>query len=441
MDPLLIGMILVVIVFVFIIMGVYLGFAMAGAAVIGLWWITGSFEIASRLLVNTCYGQLMEYHFGTIPMFLVMGLLANLSGASEELYDAASVVFRKVRGGVGITTVLANAVFAAITGVSMASVVVFSKIALPQMLRLGYSRRFSFGTVAGSSVLGMLIPPSMLLIFYGILAEEGIGQLFLGGVLPGILLTGIYITGIVLIGIFRPEIVGGKTFEKSTVASLSLIRVVTKPWGVAVLVVMVLGGIYGGFFSPTEAGAVGAGGAFILVIVKRRMQLPALVGVLLETGRTLGGMYFLFIGAAMYSRMLAISGLPGYLSQSLTGLDVSPAVIIILFLFLFIIMGALLDSISIMLLTLPIMVPVLRAMEVDLVWFGILATVALEMGMLTPPFGTVVYLLKASLTVEGSVEDIFMGSFPFVIMMAITLLLLLLFPPISVWLPGIMLEL
>lgn len=439
MEAWLIGLISVVLVFALVLLGVHLAYAMSAMAVIGVWLITGQMDVGIRLLANTSYTSLMEYIYGAVPMFLLMGLLANHSGGSEELYEAAQALFGRLRGGVGITTVIANAIFAAVTGVSLASVIVFGKIAIPQMLRMGYDRRFSFGTVVGSSVLGMLIPPSLLLIVYGILAEQGIGRLFLAGLLPGILLTTIYCIGIIIAGILRPQLLG-KALEKNNDRKfVDRLPVLIKPWGLILLVCLVLGGIYLGFFSPTEAGAVGAAWAFILCLMKRKMNSSSLWKILLETGRSLGGLYFLFIGATMFSRMLAFSGLPGQVGQYVLSLNTSAMTIIILFLLLFIVLGSMLDSFSIMMLTLPVMIPVLNTMQVDLIWFGIIATVALEMGMLTPPFGTVVFALKATMNTDATVEEIFIGAFPFLFMMVITLIILIMFPSISVWLPSVML--
>jgi len=185
MDPVIIALITFAFLMICILLGVHVGVALAASSLLGTWWITGDLHIAMKLLGRTSYSAIMVYIFGVAPLFIMMGLLANLSGSSKELYDAANVVFSRIRGGLGIATVIANAVFASITGISVASAAVFSKIAIPQMRRIGYDRRFSLGTVAGSSVLGMLIPPSMLLILYGIMAEEAIGKLFIAGILPG----------------------------------------------------------------------------------------------------------------------------------------------------------------------------------------------------------------------------------------------------------------
>ncbi|MEJ2719215.1 MAG: TRAP transporter large permease subunit, partial [Deltaproteobacteria bacterium] len=255
---------------------------------------------------------ILSYTLAVIPTFVLMGLLANVSGATRDLYDAANAWFGRFRGGLAIATVAANAIFAAVSGVSIASAAMFSKISLPQMLAHGYDKRLSLGTVAGSSILGMLIPPSILLIIYGILANESIGQLFIAGVVPGLILVLIYSVGIWLMIRFRPRLVDstaggpqGYGFRKMSVVTL-------RAWGVAALILLVLGGMYGGFFTPTEAGGIGAFGALVLALVKRRLTWGNIKTTLLETGHVTASIFFLLIAAQMYSRMIALSGVASY---------------------------------------------------------------------------------------------------------------------------------
>jgi C4-dicarboxylate transporter, DctM subunit len=433
MDPLHIALLTILMLMVAILMGVHVGVALAAISLVGMWWITGNFYVGAKLLATTSYKAVMDYIFGVVPMFVLMGLLANLSGASKELYNSANAVFGRMKGGLGIATVMANAVFAAITGVSVASAAVFSKIAMPQMSRLGYNKRFALGTVAGSSVLGMLIPPSILLIIYGVLAEEAIGKLFMAGIIPGLLMTLVLSAGIYIMVLARPQIGGNQLAEERGGLSAFL-----KPWAFIVLIGVVLGGIYAGFFTPTEAGAIGAFGAFILVILKGRMNLKTLWSTLLETGYTTASIFFLLISAQMYSRMLTISGLPAETSEWVTSLPVAPIVIIIMFVLIFVMLGAILDSTSILLVTIPLLLPVVKSLNYDVIWFGVVSVVAVEMGLLTPPFGMVVYAMKASLVETATLEDIFAGSFPFLLMILLVLILLIMFPWLSVWLPSFM---
>lgn len=437
MDPLFIGLITVVLLFILILLGVHIGVSLAIMSVVGVWWIVGKTSVAVGLLGTVAFSSIMNYTLGVVPMFVLMGLMTNVSGATKDLYDAANVWFGRLRGGLGIATVIANAVFSAVSGVSIASAAMFSKISLPQMLAHGYDKKLALGTVAGSSLLGMLIPPSILLILYGVLANESIGKLFIAGVVPGILLVVIYSVGISLMVRFRPSLVretattgAEKEFKKFSLVTL-------RSWGIVALILLVLGGIYCGFFTPTEAGGIGAFGALVLAVVKRRLTWANAWNTLLETGYVTASIFFLLIAAQMYSKMLAISGLASWVSEFCSSLPVPPIVIIIFFMLIYIVMGMVLDSISMLLITIPLMIPVVRTLGLDPVWFGIICVVAIEMGLLTPPFGLVVYTMKAALGDEVTIEEIFMGSFPFLIMMLIFLICLVAFPSISLWLPNL----
>jgi C4-dicarboxylate transporter DctM subunit len=443
MDPLLVAGIMLVLLVVSIFLGIYVGVSLAFLSFLGLWMITGNFEIASRLLGTTSFSAIMDYVFGVVPFFVAMGLLANVSGASADLYAAFNLVTRRMRGGLGIATVFSNAVFAAITGVSIASAAVFSKISLPEMLKHGYEKRFALGVVAGSSVLGMLIPPSVLLVIYGVISEQAIGRLFIAGILPGLVLTAIYALGISFMVWRRPQLI----MTREALDAIELKKRITfrqfastafRCWGIVALILVTLGSIWAGFATPTEAGAIGAFGALVLGLGKRQINLSKLWTVLTETGITTSGIFFLLISAQMYSRMLAISGLVQWTSELVISLKVAPLFVIFLFLVIFFIMGCFIDSASIMLLTLPLMLPIVQKLGYDLIWFGIVSVVVIEMGIITPPFGLVVFAMKAALGDEARIEDIFRGSYPFLVMMAIAIAFFVAFPSLSTWLPSLM---
>ena len=435
MDPIIIAIIMIMGLFAFILLGVHIGVALATLSVGGVWWIYGDFFKAFGLLSNTAFSAIMDYGFGVLPMFILMGVLVSLSGAGEELYRSANMIFARVRGGVGITTVFANAIFAAVTGVSVASAAVFSKIAIPEMKQLKYNDKFSLGIVSGSSLLGMLIPPSALLILYGILAEESIGKLFMAGIGPGILLTimlGFGVYGAVLI---RPEI-GGQRPNLSNFAGRDIMKITLAPWAIYLLLIVVLGGIYGGFFTATEAGGIGAFGAFCILILKRKFTFDRLWQALLETGYTTASICFLIISAQMYSKMLTISGLAYHLSNYIISLSVSPIIIICLFAVIFMLLGCILDSASIMLVCLPVMLPVIQVLGIDLLWFGIISLIAIEAGLITPPFGMVAFAMKATLGPTVQIEDIFIGSLYFLLIILIFFIIILIFPPLTTWIPS-----
>ncbi len=434
MDPALIGVSTVGLLVASILLGLHVGVALATLSFFGAWWVKGSFPVALKLLGIAAFGAVSDYVFGVLPLFVLMGLLSALSGATADLYDAANVLMPRVRGRLAIATVIANAIFAAITGVSVASAAIFSKVALPEMLRLGYDRKFALGTVGGSSVLGMLIPPSVLFIIYGILAEESIGKLFIAGIVPGLVLTAVYGIGIYVLVSRNPRLVGQERALKRADPAQRL-RAIVSVWPVALLIALVLGGIYGGLFTPTEAGAMGAFGALLLAMLKRQVTVRRLWDTLLETGHATAAIFFLLIAASMYSRMLTLTGLTARFSQAVIGMELPPQVIIAVFMLVFLVLGTILDSTSILLVSIPLMLPVVRTLGFDVIWFGVVSVVAIEMGLLTPPFGMVVFTMKAVLGDAVSLEEIFQGSMPFLVMMLLVLIILILFPVLSTWLP------
>jgi C4-dicarboxylate transporter, DctM subunit len=442
MDSLTIAGIMVLLLFVMVVSGVFVGIGLSFLSVIGLWWISGDLDVAAKLVGSTTYNALMDYIFGVVPFFVSMGLLANISGASTDLYGAFNVVTRRIRGGLGVATVFANAVFAAITGVSVASAAVFSKVSLPEMLKHGYNKKFALGVVAGSSVLGMLIPPSILFVIYGVISEEAIGRLLIAGILPGLVLTAIYSVGITIMVRRKPELVlaeGGRgEMRLPPLPAREYLRALSGCWGIVLLILITLGGIWGGFFTPTEAGAVGAFGALVLGLAKRKVSLASFWEVLLETGITTAGIFFLLISAQMYSRMLALSGLVEWSSKFVISLNFPPLAVILMFIIVWLILGCLIDSASIMLLTLPLMIPIVKELGFSLIWFGVVSVIVIEMGLLTPPFGMVVFAMKSALGGEAKIEEIFQGSYPFLLMMVLATIIVIAFPVLSTWLPSLM---
>jgi tripartite ATP-independent transporter DctM subunit len=421
--------------FTAILFGVHIGISLLIFSLLGTILVTGDLGATAALLGTGPFYVLFEYELVVIPLFILMGDFVIMAGASQDLYDAFHVWLRKVRGGLAVATVLANAVFAAVTGVSIASAAVFSKVALPQMINFGYEKKFTLGTVAGSSVLGMLIPPSVLFIVYGIFSEESIGKLFMAGVIPGLILTVIYCVGISVMIRVRPEL-AGRTASNEKLGRWGKLRAIRETWGVLSLIVVVLGGMYGGILTPTEAGAAGAIGSFLLAIVRGRFKAANMRHALHETGLVTASFFLLFIGAQLFSRMLAVTGFVRVLTEVLVSLPVHPMVIILLMVIVWLILGCLIDSISIMILTLPLMLPVVKALGFNLIWFGVVATITIEMGLITPPFGMVVFVMKSTIGEGVAVEDIFKGTLPFLLMMVMALAIVIAFPALSTWLPA-----
>lgn len=411
--------------------GLHVAIALILLSFCGVWLLRGNFDIASNMLVLAFKDSISDYLFGVVPLFVLMGLLVAVAGIGRDTFEVAAQVFRRVLGGLGIATVAANAVFAAITGISIASAAVFTKVAVPEMIRHGYTPRFAVGVVAGSSVLGMLIPPSLLFILYGVLTEQSVGSLFIAGVIPGLLLASVYCVGIFAMGRWWPSFIGGRKADTyDTSKDMGALEMANKLAPIVILVGLVLGGIYGGYFTPTEAGAAGALGALVISIAKRRLTWASFWQVLVQTGHTTSSICFLIVGASLYSRMLAMSGMPGWLGSSVVESGMGLTAIILALMLVIILLGTILDSASIMLLTLPIALPILAGTGVDLIWLGVLVILSVEIGLLTPPFGIAVFVVKATLGPDSEVtlNDIFAGAFPFAVMMLFVLILVFLFP-------------
>jgi tripartite ATP-independent transporter DctM subunit len=411
--------------------GLPIGIVMIATGLAGIWLIRGDPALGIRTLSQSSTEYLNNYFFGVVPLYVLMGLLVSVSDVGKDTFTVARWLLRKVRGGLGIATVAANAVFAAVTGSSIASAAVFTKIATPEMLRHGYTPRFSVGVVAGSSVLGMLIPPSLLFIVYGFLAEESVGHLFLAGILPGLILAAAMSLMIVLLATWRPAYVGGS--ESAAVGPAENVRsAALKIAPIVALIGIVLGGIYGGIFTPTESGAAGALGALLIALARRKLGWRKLWDTMVETGYVTVAILFLILGARVFSVMLAMSNLPQELSGWAAGAGLGLIGFTLVYVALVIVLGCFIDSVSIMVITLPFALPVVKALGGDLIWFGVVAVVAVEIGLLTPPFGISVYVVKSTLDDQRiTLHEIFAGAAPFVVCMALVTLLLVFVPQLS----------
>ena len=437
MTGLEIGLFSVVAILVLIYAGLYVPVALGLVSFVSVWLLRGSVEAPIYLLTLAASNSLERYVFGVIPLFVLMGLLVSHSGLGRDIYDVANYTLRRLRGGLGVATVAANAAFAAITGVSIASAAVFTRVSVPEMMRFGYKPRFAVGVVAGSSVLGMLIPPSVMLIIYALITEQSVADLFRAGIMPGIVLSLAYTVAIITMAYVFPDYIGGQDeaskAAQSQQAAMSLKELSAKTAPFVILILLVLGGIYGGIFSPTEAGAVGALGALITALIKRKLNRSALWKVLVETGHIAASILMLIVAATMYSRMLALSGLPSDLGEWISQANLGLYGILTIYVVLLILMGMILDTTSIILIMVPLFVPVMEPYGISLVWFGIVTIVGAEIGLLTPPLGIACYVIKTTLADDDriSLYDIFAGAFPFAVIMLVVLILLIAFPSIS----------
>jgi C4-dicarboxylate transporter DctM subunit len=441
-SDLTIGVLCIVGCLVLIQSGMHIAVALMLLSFLGVWAIKGA-AIAGKLLAQSTTTSLVSEVFAVIPMFVIMGLLVSATGMGRDLFDVAARFMRRLRAGLGISTVAANAVFAACTGTSIASASVFTKVAVPEMVRHGFTWPFAVGVVAGSSVLGMLIPPSLLMIFFGVLADTSIGDLFKSGVIPGILLALCFCACILFLAYFRQGFVfsdpaAASRPQQTPLDGAPLYVVGLKFLPIAVLIAIVLGGIYGGIFTPTEAGACGALAAFVIGLLRREISMRVFWQVVLETGRVTCAICFLLMAAQLYSQMLTLSGLPYVVGQWLKGAQLGFPAVLSGYLLVVLMLGCFIDALSIMVILLPFVLPLMVDFGTNMVWFGLITIVAIEIGLLTPPFGVAVFVVKANVgDAPITTWQIFMGTMPMTITMSLFLVLVVLFPWLSLALVGI----
>ena len=415
--------------------GMHVAITLGLLSFVGVWLIRGDVQIAANLLAQAVNDSISSHIFGVVPLFVLTGFLVAYADVGKDAFEVANQAFRRIRGGLGVATVAANAVFAAITGISIASAAVFSRVAVPQMLRFGYQPKFAVGVVAGSSVLGMLIPPSLLMILFGFLADQSVGDLFTAGIVPGLVLALAFSVVIVLMAWVRPSMVyvDAKPRDIAFEDLMPLREMAIKIIPIVLLIGSVLGGIYAGFFTATEAGAVGALMALVIALLRRKLTLKSFWGVLTETGHVTVSVSFLIICANIYTRMLAMSGTPQAMVEWMAAAGFGVAMFMLVYVIVVLLLGTIIDSSSILLIVLPLMLPIAQQFGLNLIWFGVVTVVAVEIGLLTPPFGLSVYVIKSTLgrTVDISLGDIFRGTFPFTLTMTAVLGLLIAFPGIS----------
>ena len=423
---------------VLIFLGVHIGIALGICSALGVWLMLGSFEAAVSILGNTAYEAVRNDVFAVIPLFVLMGDFISRSGAAGDLYRICDRTLRRLPGRLAIATIAGNTVFAAVTGVSIAAAAAFSRIAYPEMMRVGYRQSFALGAVAGSACLGMLIPPSILLIVWAILTEMSVGALFIAGVLPGILLAGLFSTYVIVAAVRNPSI--APPFREPLVpATRDEIRSeLIGGIGILVLILLVIGGIWAGLFTPTEAAGFGALGALAIGIVKG-MRWREIIEAIFQAGRTTAPIMFLLITAQMYSRLLAIGGAVNYIQSLFFGMGADPWLLIALMMLIWLLLGMLIDSVSIILLTVPIFVPIAVSIGTDQLAFAIFGILVIEAGLLTPPFGLLVYTVKGSVTdPTATLSKIFIGATPYFLLILVAALVVLLIPALASWLPGLM---
>ncbi len=433
MTPVEIGIVSVIAIVLLIYLGLHIPVALGMVSFVTIWVVSDRPILAVNFVRQAIGDSVTEYEFATIPLFTFMGLLVSKAGLGAEIYQVMNQVFRRVRGGIGMATVGANGVFAAVTGSSIASASVFTRISVPEMLRFNYNPRFAVGVVAGSSVLGMIIPPSAMLIIYSFVSEQSVGDMFLAGIVPGIVLAIAYIIAILLMSRFTSGFVGGQVEHDSDAELLTLMDAARKTLPIVILIVVVLGGIYTGWLTPVEAGAAGSLVALIIALVRRRMTLRAFWEALLETGHITASILFLITTASLYSRMLGFVDLPNELNAFLAANEFGFFWIMFCYVLLMLFLGTLLDTASIILIVVPLFIDIIEPMGLSLVWFGIVTVIGAEIGLLTPPLGISCFVIKTTLNDDRiALKDVFLGALPFAFVMLLVLILIIRFPILSI---------
>jgi C4-dicarboxylate transporter DctM subunit len=375
----------------------------------------------------------MNYGLSVVPLFILMGNFVTQSGLSHELYKSSYAFLGHKKGGLAMATIVACGGFSAVCGSSLATAATMSKVAMPSMRKFGYADSLATGSIAAGGTLGILIPPSVILVIYGLMTETDIGQLFMAGILPGLLGIFCYLCAVSVYTSIYPKV--GPRGER--VAWPDRFRSLKGVWGVLLLFFIVMGGIYAGIFTPTEAAGIGATGAFFFTLFRKKLTWGILKQVLVDTASTTAMIFFLLIGSFIFANFVNVVGLPGFLADFVLGWDVSPFVVILLIMVVYILLGCILESMSMIVLTVPVFYPLIQALGFDLIWFGIIVVVVTEISLITPPVGLNVFVLKAVLP-DVKVSTIFKGVTPFWISDIVRLALIVLFPAISLFLPHMM---
>jgi C4-dicarboxylate transporter DctM subunit len=431
MSPIVIGIICIFILFILMVLGMNVGIAMALSAFLGLVYLIGIGQTLA-LMGQAPYRTAAAYTMAVIPLFVLMGNLSFYAGVSGDLYSTTYKIFGHLPGGLAMATTVGCAGFAATCGSSVATAVTMASIALYEMKKYRYDSALATGCLAAGGTLGILIPPSIGFILYSMLTDESIGKLFVGGVLPGIVLTGLFVLTI-YITVRRDLTLGppGPRFTlKEKIASFKGI------WSALCLFILVIGGLYAGIFTPTEAGGIGAFGAFLLMVFRGKLSKGNLINVLMDTGKVTAMCFLILLGANLFGYFMAFTRIPNGLADFAVALPVSPLFIIIFILIIYLALGCVMDSIAMIVLTVPIFYPVVTKLGYDPIWFGVIMVIVMEMALITPPVGMNVFAIAG---ISGiPLYTVFRGVMPFLVAMVILVALLMAIPQIATLLPGMM---
>ena len=419
-------------VFVLLLFGTPVAFGMIIVGVLGFAWVVGLFP-GLAMLGQIAYETSLNASLSVLPLFILMGNFVSRAGLSRELYDCANAFVGHRRGGLAMATVLSCGGFAAVSGSSMATSATMAQVSVPEMRKHGYADSLAAGSIAAGGTLGILIPPSVILVLYGIITATDIGGLFIAGIVPGVIGLLLYLVAVRTITWINPEM--GPPGPRADWSQR--LRALSRIWGILALFLVIVGGLYQGVFTPTEAAGVGAGGAFLFVLARRAMTWRVLLDTLIQTARTTSMMFILLIGAIVFSNFINVAGLPRELSNWVLSFESSPMLVMLCILGVYLVLGCLLESLSMMLLTVPVFFPIVQSLGFDPIWFGIIVVVVIEISLITPPIGLNVFIMKLMLP-DVPTTTIFHGVGIFIIADILRLALLLLVPALVLFAPSLM---
>ena len=436
LEPGITGIIVAGLLLVFLAAGIHIGVALGLSGLLGMFLAIGP-QAALGQLATVPFSTTNSFTLAVIPLFILMGSLATQAGLTTDLYRVAFNWLGRLRGGLAMATVVASAAFGAACGSTVVSAAVFTRIALPEMTKYGYSKRLGAGCIAASGTLASLIPPSILMVIYGIVTEQSIGRLLIAGFIPGIFSASIYMAGIYVRVRLNPEIA---PLPDIHISWRTRWRSIYGVWGILFLFILVIGGIYGGLFTPTYAGAVGAFGAFIIALGKRRLNRHTLVETLKVAGVTTCVIFIIVVGGTLFARFLTYTGLVANVSEALLALNLHKYLYLSCYVVIYFILGMFIEPIAIMVMTLPLMFPIMVGAGFDPIWLGVISIKLAEISLITPPVGLNVYVVKSASPIPLTLEDVFAGILPFLLLDIITLVLLIAFPQIVLVLPDLMMN-
>jgi tripartite ATP-independent transporter DctM subunit len=417
--------------FTLMMLRVPVGIAMGTVGVLGFGYLIGDLSPALRLLAQSPIRTATEAEFAVIPLFLLMGAFASASGMSKELFRASNTFLGHLRGGLGVATIAACGGFAAICGSSVATAATFSRVAYPEMRAHGYPQSFATGVIAAGGSLGIMIPPSTVFAVYGLITEQDIGKLFIAGIVPGLLAVAMYMATITIISLIAPKYLP-KTPKHTWAERFSALRDV---WAVVLLFVFIIGGLYAGMFTATEAAGMGAAGALIISLARRKLSRADFWRCLIESLRTTASVFTILIGALLFGYFLTITQTPQKLTTFLTGLGLSSYGVLVLIMLMYLVLGCIMDAMAMIILTIPIVFPVVKALGFDPIWFGVVIVMTVELGLIHPPVGMNVFVIK-SVVKDAKLSTVFKGVLPFVATDILRLAILIAFPVLATWLPS-----